>query len=103
MELVFVWVKTSMPYWAPSLKGAQCQAYSSAPLLRGSGWPAQPGISSFVRRGRSPGLTSLNFTSCIAGTEFEDSRCSLASVFPKKSPCNKEFPQPGTIPYLDKK
>jgi hypothetical protein len=92
-----------MPYWAPSLKGAQCQAYSCAPLLRGSGWPAQPGISSFVRRGRSPGLTSLNFTSCIAGTGFENSRCSLASVFPKKSPCDKEFPQPGTIPYQDKK
>ena len=30
------------------------------------GWPAQPGISSLVRRGAKAGLTSLNLTSCIA-------------------------------------
>src|SRR5581483_10973375 len=57
-----------MPYWAPSVKGAQCQGYSWLPLVRGAGWLAQPGISSLVRLGCKPELTSLNLTSCIAAT-----------------------------------
>jgi len=32
---------------------AMRQAYSCEPSARGSGWPAQPGISSLVRRGLS--------------------------------------------------
>ena len=52
-----------MPYCAPSVNGMQCQAYSCEPSARGAGLPAQPGISSLVRRGRRPGLTSLNVMS----------------------------------------
>jgi hypothetical protein len=33
--------------------------------LRGSGLPAQPGISSFVLRRLSPGFTNRNLISCI--------------------------------------
>src|SRR5579872_891931 len=55
-----------MPYCAPSVNGAQCQGYSWLPSVRGAGWPAQPGISSLVRLGCKPALTSLNLTSCIA-------------------------------------
>src|SRR5579862_6840076 len=55
-----------MPYCAPSVNGAQCQGYSWLPSARGAGWPAQPGISSLVRLGCKPELTSLNLTSCIA-------------------------------------
>src|ERR1700685_3177881 len=54
-----------MPYCALSVKGAQCQAYSCEPSVRGAGCPAQPGISSLVLRGRRPGLTSLYLMSCI--------------------------------------
>src|SRR6202030_314489 len=54
-----------MPYCAPSVKGAQCQAYSCEPSVRGAGLPAQPGISSLVLRGRKPGLTSRYLMSCI--------------------------------------
>src|SRR5579862_1232319 len=56
-----------MPYCAPSVKGAQCQAYSCEPSVRGAGLPAQPGISSLVLRGRRPGLISLYLMSCICG------------------------------------
>src|SRR6185503_14011126 len=52
-----------MPYCAPSVNGMQCQAYSCEPSLRGAGRPAQPGISSLVRRGCRPGFISLNLTS----------------------------------------
>src|SRR5689334_2710451 len=58
-----------MPYCAPSVKGAQCQAYSCEPSVRGSGWPAQPGISSLVRRGARPALTSRNLTCCITRSD----------------------------------
>src|SRR3984885_4830621 len=54
-----------MPYCAPSVNGAQCQAYSCAPSLRGSGLPAQPGISTLVRLGASRGFTTLNLTSIV--------------------------------------
>src|SRR5581483_9653954 len=51
-----------MPYCAPSVNGAQCQAYSCEPSLRGTDGPAHPGISSLVRRGRRPGFTRRNLT-----------------------------------------
>jgi hypothetical protein len=39
--------------------------YSCEPSVRGSGFPAQLGISIFVRRGLSPGFTKRNLISCI--------------------------------------
>src|SRR5579864_8123351 len=75
-----------MPYCAPSVNGAQCQGYSWLPSVRGAGWPAQPGISSLVRLGCKPELTSLNLTSCIATTP--ENRGNNA----EKSRRGKEFP-----------
>src|ERR1051326_6351183 len=77
-----------MPYCAPSVNGAQCQGYSWLPSVRGAGWPAQPGISSLVRRGCKPELTSLNLTSCIAATP--ENRGNNA----EKSLAGKEFQGP---------
>src|SRR5579864_1741096 len=76
-----------MPYCAPSVNGAQCQGYSWLPSVRGAGWPAQPGISSVVRLGCKPALTSLNLTSCIAATP--ENRGNNA----EKSRRGKEFPK----------
>src|SRR5581483_1353633 len=45
-----------MPYCAPSVKGTQCHTCSREPFARGSRLPAQPGISSLVRRGARRGL-----------------------------------------------
>src|SRR3954468_15766212 len=44
-----------MPYCAPSENGTQCQTCSREPFARGSRVPAQPGMSSLVRRGASRG------------------------------------------------
>src|SRR5579871_5596521 len=84
-----------MPYCAPSVNGAQCQAYSWDPSARGFGCPAQPGISSLVRRGAKAGLTSLNLTSCIAvfpvaKRHLADNRLARA----EKSQLVKEFHAP---------
>ena len=54
--------------------------------MRGSGLPAQPGISSLLRRDRNSGLTSLNLMSCIVAIRIGYDWCSL-----KKSPSDKEF------------
>src|SRR5579872_2173210 len=51
-----------MPYWAPSENGTQCHTCSREPLARGSRFPAQPGISSLVRRGASRGSFMRYFT-----------------------------------------
>src|SRR5690242_2738396 len=69
-----------MPYCAPSENGTQCQTCSCEPSLRGSRLPAQPGISSLVRRGASLGSFSRYLTLCIktpplrAGTRTARSR-----------------------------
>src|SRR3984885_5374738 len=82
-----------MPYCAASVNGAQCQAGACEPSVRGSGRPAQPGISSLVRRGRNSGLASRNLTSCMP-----PSGVKRVLTLPKKPPSAKEFPMtPGAL------
>src|SRR6516164_3850874 len=80
-----------MPYCAPSVNGAQCQAYSCVPSLRGSGSPAQPGTSSLVRRGFNPGFTSRYLTSCIADIRIKFCESDFTS---RVSPVSPTSPKP---------
>src|SRR5579863_4695200 len=90
-----------MPYCAPSVNGAQCQAYSCEPSARGSGLPAQPGISSLVCRGLRSGFTSLNLTSCIVPSGV-NCRATYAMNVPRPKPTiparGQEFHPPAGLP-----
>src|SRR5580658_1111038 len=70
----------------------QCQAYSCDPSARGCGSPAQPGISSFVRRGRSPGFTNRNLISCIVAIRVSGSWAKPKSRYARRG--SQEFPKP---------
>src|SRR3954453_12907169 len=59
-----------MPYCAPSENGTQCHTCSREPFARGSRLPAQPGISSLVRRGARRGLFSRYLTLFIVPPHF---------------------------------
>src|SRR5271163_4538364 len=77
-----------MPYCAPSEKGTQCQTCSCEPSVRGARSPAQPGISSLVRRGASFGSLRRYLTLCmknsgpfaVTGTQTGDSRPRFPAI-----------------------
>src|SRR5580704_1445353 len=65
-----------MPYCALSENGAQCQGCSWEPSARGALAPPQPGSSSLVRRGRSPGSNNLYLTICMGAPRGAAGLCA---------------------------